>query len=126
MSPNTAVSAGGRIGVVLGNLGTPGLTGYWGGGRYLKEFVSDRRVIEENRVKWWLILNLIILTVRPGRKGRDYEKIWNKERNESFLKTITRSEATRRGAGRGAAPRLLIDWAMRYGNPSIASRLEAM
>ena len=61
--------------------------------RYLKEFLSDRRVIEENRLKWWLVLNLIILTVRPGRKGRDYDKIWNKERNESPLKTITRSQA---------------------------------
>ncbi|HTQ83927.1 MAG TPA: ferrochelatase, partial [Pseudolabrys sp.] len=74
---------------------------------------------------WWLILNLIILTVRPGRKGRDYDKIWNKERNESFLKTITRAQAEKLTA---ILPdrSLLIDWAMRYGNPSIASRLDAM
>jgi len=115
-----------RIGVLLVNLGTPDATDYWSMRRYLKEFLSDRRVIEENRVKWWLILNLIILSVRPARKGKDYEKIWNRERNESFLKTITRSQAEKLGAGMAGDPRILVDWAMRYGNPSIASRLEAM
>ena len=114
-----------RIGVLLVNLGTPDATDYWSMRRYLKEFLSDRRVIEENPVKWWLILNLIILSVRPGRKGKDYEKIWNREKNESFLKTITRAQADKLAA---SVPdeRILVDWAMRYGNPSIASRLEAM
>jgi ferrochelatase len=115
-----------RIGVLLVNLGTPEATDYWSMRRYLKEFLSDRRVIEVNPIKWWLILNLIILTVRPGRKGRDYEKIWNRERNESFLKTITRSQSEKLGAGLAGDPRILVDWAMRYGNPSIASRLDAM
>ena len=115
-----------RIGVLLVNLGTPDATDYWSMRRYLKEFLSDRRVIEENRVKWWLILNLIILTVRPGRKGKDYEKIWNREKNESYLKTITRSQAEKLGAGLANDPRILVDWAMRYGNPSIGSRLDAM
>ena len=68
--------------MLLVNLGTPDATDYWSMRRYLKEFLSDRRVIEENRIKWWLALNLVILTIRPGRKGRDYAKIWNKERNE--------------------------------------------
>src|SRR5512145_3538869 len=71
-----------RIGVLLVNLGTPDATDYFSMRRYLKEFLSDRRVIEENRVKWWLILNAIILSVRPSRKGRDYDKIWNRELNE--------------------------------------------
>ena len=93
MSPAGVPTASGRIGVLLVNLGTPDGTGYWAMRRYLKEFLSDRRVIEENRLKWWLILNLIILTVRPARKGRDYDKIWNKQRNESPLKTITRSQS---------------------------------
>ena len=70
MSPTTVATAGGRIGVLLVNLGTPDATDYWSMRRYLKEFLSDRRVIEVNRIKWWLVLNLIILTVRPGRKGR--------------------------------------------------------
>jgi protoporphyrin/coproporphyrin ferrochelatase len=115
-----------RIGVLLVNLGTPDATDYWSMRRYLKEFLSDRRVIEENPVKWWLILNLIILTVRPGRKGRDYEKIWNRERNESFLKTITRSQGDKLAESFANDPRVLVDWAMRYGNPSIASRLDTM
>jgi len=110
--------------VLLVNLGTPDATDYWSMRRYLKEFLSDRRVIEENRIKWWLVLNLIILTVRPARKGRDYDKIWNRARNESPLKTITRAQAEklRKKFSKG----VLIDWAMRYGNPSIPSRLEAM
>ena len=117
----------GRIGVLLVNLGTPDATDYWSMRRYYKEFLSDRRVIEENPVKWWLVLNLIILTVRPGRRGRDYDKIWNKERNESPLKTITRSQSDQLEAMLDKIDkRLRVDWAMRYGNPSIASRLEAL
>src|ERR1700747_3158487 len=125
-SDHPPVNAG-RIGVLLVNLGTPDATDYWSMRRYLAEFLSDRRVIEENRIKWWLVLNLIILSVRPRRKGRDYDSIWNRERDESPLKTITRSQAEQLAA----TPQLLahnvaVDWAMRYGNPSIASRLEAM
>ncbi len=115
-----------RIGVLLVNLGTPDATDYWSMRRYLKEFLSDRRVIEVNPVKWWLILNLIILTVRPGRKGRDYDKIWNQALNELFLKTISRSQSDKLAATCAADRRIVVDWAMRYGNPSIASRLDAM
>jgi protoporphyrin/coproporphyrin ferrochelatase len=114
-----------RIGVLLVNLGTPDATDYWSMRRYLKEFLSDRRVIEQHPVKWWFILNLIILSVRPARKGKDYEKIWNREKNESYLKTITRAQAEKLGAA-FADKRILVDWAMRYGNPSLGSRLEAM
>jgi ferrochelatase len=119
--------ASGRIGVLLVNLGTPDATDYWSMRRYLKEFLSDRRVIEENRIKWWLVLNLIILTVRPRRKGRDYDKIWNKERNESPLRTITRAQAEKLATMLAPVDaRIRVDWAMRYGNPSIASRLDAL
>ena len=72
----------GRIGVLLLNLGTPDATDYWSIRRYLKQFLSDRRVIEVPRWRWWPILNLIILTVRPGRKGLDYQTIWDEERTE--------------------------------------------
>jgi ferrochelatase len=127
MSPTTVLNPGGRIGVLLVNLGTPDATDYWSMRRYLKEFLSDRRVIEENRIKWWLVLNLIILTVRPSRKGRDYDKIWNKQRNESPLKTVTRSQSDKLEEMLAKIDRRLrIDWAMRYGNPSICSRLEAL
>src|SRR5436853_651841 len=119
--------AAGRIGVLLVNLGTPDATDYFSMRRYLKEFLSDRRVIEENRLKWWLVLNLIILSVRPRRKGRDYDKIWNRARDESPLRTITRSQAEK--LSRMLAPadaRITVDWAMRYGIPSIAARLDAL
>jgi ferrochelatase len=114
-----------RVGVLLLNLGTPDATDYWSMRRYLKEFLSDRRVIEEPRIKWWLVLNVIILTVRPGRRGRDYEKIWNRELDESPLKTITREQAEKLAAML-ADERIVVDWAMRYGNPSVASRLASL
>jgi ferrochelatase len=119
--------AAGRIGVLIVNLGTPDATDYWSMRRYLKEFLSDRRVIEENRLKWWLVLNLIILTVRPRRRGRDYDRIWNRDKNESPLKTITRAQAEKLGAALAARDRrIVVGWAMRYGNPSIPARLEAL
>jgi protoporphyrin/coproporphyrin ferrochelatase len=125
--PSPAAGPPRRIGVLLTNLGTPDATDYWSMRRYLKEFLSDRRVIEENPIKWWLVLNLIVLTVRPGRKGRDYDKIWNKKRDESPLKTITRSQSDQLEAMlEKVDKRLRVDWAMRYGNPSIRSRLEAL
>jgi ferrochelatase len=127
MSPAANSALASRIGVLLVNLGTPEATTYWAVRRYLKEFLSDRRVIEENRVKWWLALNLVILTVRPGRKARDYAKIWNKERNESPLKTITRAQSDKlEDMLEKVDKRIRVDWAMRYGNPSIRSRLEAL
>lgn len=115
-----------RIGVLLVNLGTPDATDYWSMRRYLKEFLSDRRVIETNRVLWWFVLNFFILTRRPQAKGRDYDKIWNRARDEGPLKTITRAQAEKLAAHYANDKRLLVDWAMRYGNPSIPSRLEAM
>jgi protoporphyrin/coproporphyrin ferrochelatase len=119
--------AAGRIGVLIVNLGTPDATDYRSMRRYLKEFLSDRRVIEENWIKWWLILNLIILSVRPRRRGRDYDRIWNREKNESPLKTITRGQAEKLGAALAARDRrIVVDWAMRYGNPSIPARLDAL
>jgi ferrochelatase len=131
--PSDHPAAGfGRIGVLLVNLGTPDATDYWSMRRYLKEFLSDRRVIETPRAIWWPILNLIILSVRPGRKGKDYDTIWNKERDEGPLKTITRSQAEKlanfvsRGGAGGDPSRIVVDWAMRYGNPSIASRVQAL
>jgi ferrochelatase len=121
----------GRIGVLLVNLGTPEGADYWSVRRYLKEFLSDRRVVETNRLLWWPILNLVILSRRPQVKSRDYAAIWNKERNEGPLKTITRGTAEKlaealAGGGRDPAARCLVDWAMRYGKPAIGERLEAL
>jgi len=124
----TAVAADGqqgRIGVLLLNLGTPDATSYWPMRRYLKEFLSDRRVIELPRLKWWPILNLVILSVRPGKKGKDYDKIWNRERNESPLKSITRSQSEKLAVAL-ARQDLVVDWAMRYGNPSTATGIASL
>ncbi len=118
---------GGRIGVLLVNLGTPDATDYWSMRRYLKEFLSDRRVIETPRLVWWPILNLIILTKRPRSSGEAYDLIWNREKDESPLRTITRSQSdllASRLSDLGQT--MVVDWAMRYGNPSIASVLERM
>jgi ferrochelatase len=115
-----------RIGVLLINLGTPEGFGYWPMRRYLKEFLSDRRVIETNRVVWWFVLNVIILTRRPKKSGQAYKKIWNFDLNESPLKTITREQARALAGSLSAAAGLRVDWAMRYGKPPIAERLEAL
>lgn len=115
----------GKIGVLLVNLGTPDATDYWSMRRYLKEFLSDPRVIETHRVLWWFVLNVIILSRRPQAKGKDYDKIWNRELNESPLKTITRSQALKL-AGLMSDPRIVVEWGMRYGNPSLGSRIEAL
>lgn len=116
----------GRIGVLLVNLGTPEGTDYWSMRRYLGEFLSDPRVIEIPRTIWAPILQLILLK-RPTVKGRDYASIWNNERNEGPLKTITRSQ--RDGLAAALAdlgPRIEVDWAMRYGQPRIGDRIGAM
>ncbi len=119
--------ASGRIGVLIVNLGTPDGTDYWSMRRYLKEFLSDRRVIEVNRALWWFLLNVVILSKRPQAKGRDYETIWNKELNEGPLRTITRAQSDKLSQRLGPLDgRLVFDWAMRYGNPSVASRIEAL
>jgi ferrochelatase len=116
----------GRIGVLLVNLGTPDDTDYWSMRRYLKEFLSDRRVIEANPVVWWLVLNGIVLTTRPSKSGEAYRSIWNEELDESPLRTITRSQAEKIADVLGHRQEIVVDWAMRYGNPNIASRIEAL
>jgi ferrochelatase len=115
----------GRIGVLLVNLGTPDATDFRSMRRYLKEFLSDKRVIEDNSLLWKLVFNGIILTTRPRAKGRDYDSIWNREKDEGPLKTITRSQSDKLAALLGNE-RIVVDWAMRYGNPSIASRIAAL
>jgi ferrochelatase len=116
----------GRIGVLLVNLGTPDTADARGVRVYLREFLSDPRVIEDQGLVWKLVLNGIILRIRPGRKARDYRKIWNAEKNESPLKTITRAQADKLAASISDYDHLVVDWAMRYGNPSISSRIDAL
>ncbi|SHN78842.1 ferrochelatase [Bradyrhizobium erythrophlei] len=114
-----------RVGVLLVNLGTPDTADTRGVRVYLKEFLSDPRVIENQGLVWKLVLNGIILRTRPSRKARDYRKIWNTEKNESPLATITRAQSEKLAADI-AGDRVVVDWAMRYGNPSISSRVNAL
>jgi ferrochelatase len=127
LSRGSSSVARGRIGVLLANLGTPDATDAPSVRRYLREFLSDARVIENQGPVWKFVLNAIILPKRPRAKGRDYEKIWNRERNESPLKTITRSQAAKlRDTLAAVDSNVVVDWAMRYGNPSLDSRIEAL
>jgi ferrochelatase len=116
----------GKVGVLIVNLGTPEGTDYWSIRRYLQEFLSDRRVIETPRIIWAPILRAILLR-RPHAKAHDYESIWNQERNEGPLKTITRAQSEKLApALRNMDRDVVVDWAMRYGAPPIADRLNAL
>ena len=124
---NEAMPTTSGIGVLLVNLGTPDAAEPKAVRRYLKEFLTDPRVIEMNSLFWRFLLNGIILPLRSRRKARDYQKIWNFEQNESPLKTITRSQAEKlAGILEPLGKHVTVDWAMRYAGPSIASRLEAL
>ena len=112
----------GKTGVLLINLGTPDSTSWWDIRKYLKEFLSDRRVIEVNPVIWQIILNLFILTFRPSKTAHAYKQIWRKESNESPLLYFTRSQSSELNNIIGNE-RIIVDFAMRYGNPSIKSKL---
>jgi len=115
----------GKTGVLLINLGTPDSTNWWDIRKYLKEFLSDRRVIEVNPVIWQIILNLFILTFRPSKTAHAYKKIWRTESNESPLLFFTRSQAEKL-KNRIGNENIIVDFAMRYGNPSIKSKLNSL
>ncbi len=112
----------GKTGVLLINLGTPDSTGWWDIRKYLKEFLSDRRVIEVNPIIWKIILNIFILTFRPSKTAHAYKKIWRKENNESPLLYFTKQQSAKLEKKIGT-DKLLVDFAMRYGNPAIKSKL---
>ena len=115
----------GKTGVLLINLGTPDSTNWWDIRRYLKEFLSDTRVIEVNPVLWQIILNLFILNFRPSKTARAYKKIWLKETNESPLRYYTRNQAEKLQQEL-VGENIIVNFAMRYGNPSIKSKLNEL
>ena len=112
----------GKTGVLIINLGTPDSTSWWDIRKYLKEFLSDRRVIEVNPVIWQIILNLFILTFRPSKTAHAYKQIWLKQTNESPLLHFTKNQSDKLRKKIGNE-KTIVDFAMRYGNPSIKSRL---
>jgi ferrochelatase len=115
-----------RIGILLVNLGTPDGTDFWPMWRYLREFLSDPRVIELSRAIWYPILFGFVLTTRPQKSGAKYKKIWNRDRDESPLRTITRAQAERLAEAFAGEPGIAVEWGMRYGNPSTASALDRL
>jgi len=115
----------GKTGVLLVNLGTPNSTSWLDIRKYLKEFLSDRRVIEVNPIIWKIILNLFILTFRPGKTAKAYKKIWMKKENMSPLRYYSIMQ-TKKLVDRIGSEKLILDFAMRYGDPSIKSKIEKL
>ncbi|SDO77981.1 ferrochelatase [Phyllobacterium sp. YR620] len=115
-----------KVGVLLVNLGTPDGTDKVSMRRYLAEFLSDKRVIEWPRAIWLPVLYGIVLNTRPKKSGALYDKIWNRERNESPLRTYTRSQSEKLAAALSAHPNVVVDWGMRYGRPSIEEALQRL
>ncbi|WP_136683151.1 ferrochelatase [Falsirhodobacter xinxiangensis] len=112
-----------KVGVLVANLGTPDGYDYWSMRRYLSEFLSDKRVIDYPSWKWQPLLQLIILSKRPFTSGANYKLIWNHDKGESPLMTITKDQTA---ALQAALPEVMVDFAMRYGNPSTKSKVGAM
>ena len=112
----------GKTGVLIVNLGTPNSTSWFDIRKYLKEFLSDRRVIEVNPFLWQIILNLFILTFRPSKTAKAYKKIWMKDKNMSPLRYYTEMQSKKLDEKMGNE-NLIVDYAMRYGHPSIRSKI---
>ena len=115
----------GKNGILLVNLGTPDSTSWWDVRKYLKEFLSDKRVIEINPVLWQIILNLVILNLRPSKTAKAYKEIWMEKSNESPLRFYTK-EQTLKLKKKLSEESIVVDYAMRYGNPSIKSKLNKL
>lgn len=117
-----------KIGILLANLGTPDATDYWSMRRYLSEFLSDKRVVDYSAWLWQPLLQLVILTKRPFSSGEAYRSIWNNEADESPLLTITKQQtaAIRAHVDATYGDDVMVDYCMRYGNPSTKSKVREM
>ena len=116
----------GKVGVLLVNLGTPDAATPEALRRYLRQFLTDARVIEWPKALWYPILFGIVLRTRPKRVAKAYAEIWNNDRDESYLRTYTRSQAEKLQVALTEFPHVVVDWAMRYGQPSIATGIERL
>ena len=115
----------GKTGILLINLGTPDSTGWWDIRKYLKEFLSDRRVIEVNPFIWKIILNLFILTFRPSKTAKAYKEIWMKDKNMSPLRHYTIMQSQKLSEKLNNKNKI-VEYAMRYGSPSIRSKIDEL
>jgi ferrochelatase len=118
----------GRVGILLANLGTPDGYDYWSMRRYLNEFLSDRRVIDYSPWIWQPLLQLVILSKRPFSSGEAYKSIWNEKDGESPLMTITKDQTNKIRAAMEDrfGDQVMVDFCMRYGNPSTQSKVRQM
>ena len=115
----------GRTGLLLVNLGTPDSTSWWDIRKYLKEFLSDKRVIELNPILWKIILNVFILNFRPSKTAKAYKEIWMKDKNVSPLRHYTEMQ-TKKLSEKLDNDKVITDFAMRYGSPSIKSKMKKL
>ena len=115
----------GKTGILLVNLGTPDSTSWFDIRKYLKEFLSDKRVIEVNPIIWQIILNLFILTLRPSKTAKAYKEIWMKDINMSPLRYFTEMQ-TKKLKLKLESEKIIVEYAMRYGNPSIKSKIKKL
>lgn len=117
-----------KVGVLVANLGTPDATDYWSMRRYLNQFLSDKRVVDISDWIWQPLLQLVILTTRPSKSGANYKSIWNEEANESPLLTITKQQTAAIKSTMAAryGDNVMVDFCMRYGNPSTESKVREM
>ena len=115
----------GRTGLLLVNLGTPDSTSWWDIRKYLKEFLSDKRVIELNPILWKIILNVFILNFRPSKTAKAYKEIWMKDKNVSPLRHYTEMQ-TKKLSEKLDNDKVITDFAMRYGSPSIRSKIKKL
>ena len=115
----------GKTGVLIINLGTPDSTNWFDIRKYLKEFLSDRRVIEVNPIIWQIILNLFILTFRPSKTAKAYKEIWMKNENMSPLLYYTKKQSEKTSQLL-QKENIILDFAMRYGNPSIKKKIHKL
>lgn len=117
-----------KVGVLVANLGTPDGTDYWSMRRYLNEFLSDKRVVDYSAWLWQPLLQLVILTTRPSRSGANYRSIWNEVDDESPLLTITKQQtaAIKKTMAMRYGDDVVVNFCMRYGNPSTKSTVQGM
>ena len=115
----------GKTGILIINLGTPDSTSWLDIRKYLREFLSDKRVIEVNPIIWKVILNIFILNLRPSKTAEAYKKIWMKKENMSPLRYYTIMQA-KNLSQKINSEKIIIDYAMRYGNPSIMKKINGL
>ena len=125
-SPNFDHARQPRVGVLVTNLGTPEAPEKRALRPYLKQFLSDPRVVELPRLLWWVILNGIILNVRPARSAAAYRTVWSDQGSPLLVNTRNQAEALQSRMSDAYGERVVVDFAMRYGTPGIAQVLQGL